>query len=224
MGRFMKSLPLWAEFWLVLAASLGVFIYRSLHDLLSGRRLFHATDAGAWMLASHEAIALLLIGWFLRVRGWTLQHIGLIPGWRDTAIGICMAALVHIVTIAVYYVYFVSTSPELREVLTIHWVYPVYTFSSAATLAVINAFYEEIFAAGYVITALKQRFHPAVAIGVSTALRILYHLYQGWGSVLHVVPLSLIFGYWYVRTNKLWPLVVAHFALDAYAVAHFVKF
>jgi len=86
-------------------------------------------------------------------------------------------------------------------------------------VSVINAAFEEIFVSGYVITALKPLRGPTFALNVSVAIRVLYHLYQGQLGVLSVLPLGLIFAYWYVRTGRLWPLVVAHAIADIVALA-----
>ena len=221
--RFVQSLPLWAEFAFVLAAAQGMFVYSSIRVLLHGTRRLAETDAGQWLLATHEAIVFLLIGAFLRARGWTLEHIGLIPGWRDTAIGIVLAGLVFAVDRGVYWAFYELRSPVMHELMTVHLVYRPFTAVSVAMVVLMNPLYEEVFSAGYLITALKMRFHPAVTIAAGVVLRILYHLYQGPISILHVVPLGVIFGLWYVRTGRLWPLVVAHAALDAFALGHNVQ-
>ena len=54
---------------------------------------------------------------------------------------------------------------------------------------------------------------------MSTGLRVLYHLYQGPLGVLTIVPMGLMFGYIYVRTRKLWPVIVAHVLMDVIGLA-----
>ena len=78
----------------------------------------------------------------------------------------------------------------------------------------INGLYEELFVAGYVITLLKERRGLWFAVNVSVAIRLMYHLYQGALSVVVIVPMGLILGYWYARKGRLWPLVVAHTLID----------
>jgi membrane protease YdiL (CAAX protease family) len=62
---------------------------------------------------------------------------------------------------------------------------------------------------------------PVVCVNVSVALRLVCHLYQGTLGVLSVIPVGLIFAYWYVRTGRLWPLIVAHALLDFISLAAF---
>jgi CAAX protease family protein len=59
----------------------------------------------------------------------------------------------------------------------------------------------------------------ATAVNISAAIRLSYHLYQGVAGVLAVVPVGLLFGVWFARTRKLWPLIVAHAILDFLAFA-----
>jgi CAAX protease family protein len=54
----------------------------------------------------------------------------------------------------------------------------------------------------------------ATAVNISAAIRLSYHFYQGVAGVLAVVPLGLLFGFWFARTRQLWPLIVAHAILD----------
>jgi membrane protease YdiL (CAAX protease family) len=84
---------------------------------------------------------------------------------------------------------------------------------------VVNGFFEEIFVAGYVITALTQVRSMWLAINVSTVIRLLYHLYQGPLGVLYVVPLGLVSGYVFARTRQLWPLILAHILIDIAGLA-----
>ena len=54
----------------------------------------------------------------------------------------------------------------------------------------------------------------ATAVNISAAIRLSYHLYQGVAGVLALVPIGLLFGIWFARTRRLWPLIVAHAILD----------
>ena len=81
-------------------------------------------------------------------------------------------------------------------------------------VSVVNGIFEELFVAGYVITALQPRRGMWMAINVSVVVRLLYHLYQGPIGVLTSVPMGLLYGYLYSRTRQLWPLIVAHVLLD----------
>ncbi len=71
----------------------------------------------------------------------------------------------------------------------------------------------------YLITALKERFGTTTAINVSAGIRVFYHFYQGALAVLSITPMALLFGYWFARTGRLWPLIVAHALQDFIALS-----
>jgi len=81
-----------------------------------------------------------------------------------------------------------------------------------------------VFVAGYVIAALKDVRGTTFAINVSVVIRLVYHLYQGISGVLSIIPMGLIFGYWFARKGRLWPLIAAHALLDLVPFLYMVKF
>jgi membrane protease YdiL (CAAX protease family) len=46
-------------------------------------------------------------------------------------------------------------------------------------------------------------------------LRGSYHLYQGYGGFIGNAVMGVLFGLWFQRTRRVWPLIVAHFLIDA---------
>ena len=90
------------------------------------------------------------------------------------------------------------------------WRIPVLVLAAAA-----NAWAEETLVVGYLITRLRQLgFRENASLTVSAVLRGSYHLYQGFGGFVGNVVLGLVFGRVWQRTNRLWPLIVAHTLLD----------
>ncbi len=79
---------------------------------------------------------------------------------------------------------------------------------------------------GYLITRLKQLggLSQNRAILASSALRGLYHLYQGFGAggLGNLAMGGLVFGYAWCRTGRLWPLVIAHGVIDTVAFVGYV--
>ncbi|MDQ6849231.1 MAG: CPBP family intramembrane metalloprotease [Actinomycetota bacterium] len=79
-----------------------------------------------------------------------------------------------------------------------------------------NGFAEEIVVVGYMLTRLRQcGWSTERAILASATLRGSYHLYQGFGGFAGNFVMGLIFGWWFRRTGRVLPLVIAHFLLDA---------
>jgi membrane protease YdiL (CAAX protease family) len=84
----------------------------------------------------------------------------------------------------------------------------------------VNGIFEELFVAGYVITALREARGVWTAVNASTVLRLLYHLYQGPIGIVIIVPMGVLYGYTYARTRQLWPLMFAHVLIDIIGLSH----
>ena len=54
-------------------------------------------------------------------------------------------------------------------------------------------------------------------IVTSALIRGSYHLYQGFGGFVGNFVMGLVFGWFYTRTKRVMPLVVAHTILDVVA-------
>jgi membrane protease YdiL (CAAX protease family) len=81
-----------------------------------------------------------------------------------------------------------------------------------------NGVLEEIVVVGYLLTRLRQLgWSNGQALGASAVLRGSYHLYQGLGGFAGNLVMGLIFAWWFQRTRRVLPLVVAHILLDVFA-------
>ena len=81
-----------------------------------------------------------------------------------------------------------------------------------------NSALEEIVVVGYLLTRLRQMgWSNGRALGASAVLRGSYHLYQGLGGFVGNLVMGLIFAWWFQRTRRVLPLVIAHFLLDTFA-------
>jgi membrane protease YdiL (CAAX protease family) len=79
-----------------------------------------------------------------------------------------------------------------------------------------NGIVEEVVVTAFLLTRLRQLgWSNQRALGAAALLRGGYHLYQGYGGFAGNLVMGLIFGYWFQRTRRVVPLVVAHFLLDA---------
>ncbi len=81
-----------------------------------------------------------------------------------------------------------------------------------------NGLSEEIIVVGYMLTRLRQiGWTRERALLTSATLRGSYHLYQGFGGFAGNFVMGLLFGWWFQRTGRVLPLVIAHFLLDAFS-------
>ena len=86
----------------------------------------------------------------------------------------------------------------------------------AVLIAVTAGVTEEIVVRGYAQTRLEQLRAPtAVIILLPTALWGVIHVYQGAGAALTIFGLGLMYAWYFQRTRRLWPLILAHVLFDA---------
>lgn len=134
----------------------------------------------------------------------------------DLAYGVGLAALIGLPGLGLYFAgralgitAEVIPAPDVAY----WWTVPVLILA-----AVQNAVLEEVVVIGYLMTRLRQMgWTTWPTIVVAAALRGSYHLYQGVGSGLGNFAMGLVFGYWFSRTKRVLPLVIAHTILDVVA-------
>lgn len=82
---------------------------------------------------------------------------------------------------------------------------------------------EEVVVCGYVLVRLGQLgWRGPWPVITAAVLRGSYHLYQGFGGFAGNFVMGLIFGWWFQRTRRVWPLIVAHSVIDAVSFIGYV--
>jgi len=93
------------------------------------------------------------------------------------------------------------------------WAVPVLILAAAQ-----NAILEEVVVVGYLMTRLEEMgWRLRAIIAASALLRGSYHLYQGFGGFVGNAVMGVIFAFFYLRTRRVLPLVIAHTLLDVVA-------
>ena len=140
---------------------------------------------------------------------------------RDGLFGVGFTALIGIPGLALVYVaHQLSINATLEAVS-----YPDYWYRIPYLLlsAFQNGFAEEVVVCAYLLTRLRQLgWTNERALLTESTLRGSYHLYQGFGGFAGNFVMGLIFGWWFQRTRRVVPLVVAHFLLDAVSFIGYV--
>ena len=134
------------------------------------------------------------------------------PG-SDLRRGALLAAVIGIPGLLLYlaaYALGISATIVPSGLPDVWWRVPVLVLSAA-----MNATLEEVVVVGYLITRLRQLGRSAPwAVGLAAVLRGSYHLYQGFGAFVGNAVMGVVFGWFFLRTRRVMPLIVAHTILD----------
>ena len=217
-----RRLPAGVEFLVVVTWAFGLPIFSSILWLGTpeGEALPAFTNATLVGALTFEVVQLIFLSWFLRIRGWTLEKFGLAFSWRATVVGVALLAFTYAVLVGAQYAAQLIFDFDLAAAAArIAKTGPELNMQLMFLASVVDGIFEELFVAGYIITALAERRGMWAAINVSVVVRLLAHLYAGPIGVMTAVPMGLIYGYVYARTRQLWPLVVAHVLLDLIAMS-----
>lgn len=221
---------LWQEILIVLVVTFGVSGVRALLRLIDGLLAEPALNeqqvvlnapqselpwldlslqlCSAAVLFGYGALALfLLAGDGIRMRAF---------GWRDMAWGAGLAALIGLPGLGLY-----VTAVQLgwsRQVVPTTFEHLWFEVPILLLWSLANAFGEEIVVVAWLMTRLRQVGWalPAVIL-FSSVLRGSYHLYQGVSAGFGNIVMGLVFCWFHHRTGRVWPLVIAHFLIDAVA-------
>jgi membrane protease YdiL (CAAX protease family) len=115
----------------------------------------------------------------------------------------------------------VNAQLDASDIADIWYRYPVLVLQGIQ-----NGVLEEVVMIGYLLTRLRQLNWPAGrAILVSALIRGSYHTYQGLGGFVGNLIMGALFGWWFTRTRRVLPLVIAHSVIDVvsfvgYAALH----
>lgn len=164
-----------------------------------------------YLLSSHGRSALKMIGFDIATPA------------RDLLYGAGLAAVIGIPGIGLY---LAGRALDLNttiaaSALNEHW----WTVPILILAALKNAVLEEVIAVGYLTTRLRELgWGDWPIITASALLRGSYHLYQGVGMAVGNVAMGFVFAWFYRRTGRVMPLVVAHTILDIVSFVGYAMF
>ena len=211
MRKYLNLLTPTDEFIVVIVAALGAtFVANVLYVFFPLPSQTAISEDALHELLVIEPIILVLVGWFLYARGWTLDTIGLLPSLKDTIFGVGLAFVIEFGSIAVWLVW---TQLGLPSPTTSGAIAGPFNPITIIAVSVLNPIFEEIVLSGYVITALKRRTTWQIAATASVALRALCHIYQG-SAIVYMLVFGIVLAWWYARYGRLWPLIIAHVVFD----------
>ncbi|WP_395646459.1 CPBP family intramembrane glutamic endopeptidase [Terricaulis sp.] len=213
---FIRSLPPWAEMVFVISVAFSLFISSNIDAVVTPAAEAEETSADAFLVVM--AIELMLAGLlilFLRARGWTPPQLGVAPlGFKDAWHPIALTAVAILGSLAAYQIAIrirpdlAAASPEIDADI------PLYTW---VMFSLVNAAYEEVFVCAYIVAAWRGG-DIWTAIGISSVIRLSYHLYQGPMAIAVIFPLGVLFAWYFASQRRLLPLIVTHVAIDMIAL------
>jgi len=233
------------EIWLVLGLSLGASAIYAILDLADTLTRGPLRDATAtlnrsasdrpWFDLTYQVVGIgftlvpvLLALYFLSTDGdreSVRTRLGLDRGtwWGSLGWGMVLAAGIGLPGLGVY-----ALGRQLgitAEVVTsgLHeywWTIPILVLQ-----ALKNAILEEVVVVGFLMTRLRRLgWGLPATLATSAVLRGSYHLYQGFGQAFGNVLMGLVFGWWFHRTRRVVPLIVAHTILDVVSFVGYALF
>jgi len=210
--RYYSSLKTIAEVIIVLTLGFGLFIYSSTKTAFFSDSIATSTqDYNSYDFAFiilYDFIILSIIVYFLKYRRWTIKDfnldftpimlgIGLILAFVRISSGIIVSNTIEFINI-------LSPNTVSGPAITLHT-----NFLSTAIIVVVNSFFEEFLLIGYLFKRF-EKMHPAFVILISAIIRASYHTYQGLNFLPSILIMATIFGAYYIKYKKLWPLIIAH--------------
>ncbi len=224
------------EIWLIMGLSLGRSAVYSIVNLidaysrgpisaqkttlnpsLSSREWFDLTYQ---LLGIASALVPVLLALYLISADRTpvLRHLGLDGSrkLRDLGWSLALGAAIGIPGLGVYLAgraMGVSLQVSTSGLKILWWTIPVLILSSLK-----NGLLEEILVVGYLRERLDRlAWGPVGIVLLSATIRASYHLYQGWAGFVGNFLMGIVFMVFYLRTRRLWPLIIAHALIDIVA-------
>ena len=210
-----------AEASIVFGSTVGVSLASILWSGRAARAAVAFTDVHLFGIVAFELlIAALLVPW-LRRRGWSPREVAGDPSPLDIVRGIGVW-LLGVGCYTATFIIFYALQPEVARALASEPGFPGAAPSAAAVVlvSVVNPVFEEFLWLGYGVTRHSPGLGVRGAAALSVVLRTLVHLYQGPALMLGVLPLGVAFTWYFVRTRRLWPVVVAHALFDAMGLVY----
>ncbi|MEU4314778.1 CPBP family intramembrane glutamic endopeptidase [Nocardia sp. NPDC024068] len=134
----------------------------------------------------------------------------------DVLHGVALAAVIGLPGLGLYLIAQASgiNVTIVPDALDDHW----WRLPALVLSACANSAAEEIVVVAYLLTRLRALgWSDNSALAASALLRGSYHLYQGLGGGIGNIVMGVVFGRYWQRTGRLWPLVIAHALIDVVA-------
>jgi membrane protease YdiL (CAAX protease family) len=222
MRRLIRALPVRVEASIVLVGAFGLFVLSSILAVVNPKTAPPITESHLRSNLIYETSVFLLLTVFLWLRDWTPARLGLKYQGLDALLGMALMMVTYAVFVAII-VLIGAFGYDIESLSAANLVAPDLKLVTVVVGSLVNALFEEVFVCAYPITVAKEHSRLIAGVNLSVAVRLAYHLYQGGGAVVSILPLGLIFAWFYAKTGRLWPLVIGHALFDVIALMQYVK-
>jgi membrane protease YdiL (CAAX protease family) len=207
-AALLKSTLTLAEATVVSAICFGLFILSSTEAVLAGfPEAKFSESSNSWSILIEVILASIAL-LYLRSRNFEINSLYPRPNLQGTFLGLGVFT-------ATWLIGAIATAPFVtpeRPMMT-EFSFNGVSLTSIILFAMVNGAFEEIFLLGVLVRGLRG-YGLSVAIGVPLLVRVLYHLYQGPLGAVWILAFGFTFTLVYLRTQQLWPLVLAHILWD----------
>ena len=207
---FEKHFSKTAEVFIVLTLGFGLFIYNSTSVINSNKISITTQTYNSFdfiFIIIYEIISLTIIASFLKKRNWTLKDFNL--DFTLKMIGVAILLVVVREMIGAILLQILYSLSIFNKTIDKSFILIQSNIFSTGLIVIVNSIYEEVLLTGYLFKRF-EKYHPSLVIIFSFIIRASYHTYQGWTKLPMVFIMALIFGVYYIKFKKLWPIIIAH--------------
>jgi membrane protease YdiL (CAAX protease family) len=223
----------WWEITLMLAVMLGPYAFSAIRMGLRGRD-FNILDAFNTLGITHniaiEAGMLAAMLFYLRWRGWKPADFSIRIDPIGTALAVplqIVASIANLATAFAVLIFIVVMAPQPHGFLAaVYAAVPQMkphhieiAWTAIVIGSIVNGYLEELVFMGYGFNQFAAKRGPLFAVLVMVFLRMLLHTYKGPVGMLGIGAFSFVYGFAYITTRRLWPLILAHIVTDIIAFA-----
>ena len=211
----------------VLSTSVLHFVMSSSYYVLGGTYLMGGNDRirDYYRVASaltSELTSLLLLWYVLSQRGRSWRDLGRSPAWFDVFRALGIVILTYIASYFTNYHFqmmYRSVAGHYLQPGSRHGLLGLGGSALMIAFVLVNPVFEEVIVRSYTMTEIiALGGGPALAVVVSVAIQMSYHLYQGVLNSVILATTFTVFSVYFVKTRRIMPIILAHLFFDAHAL------
>ncbi len=169
-----------------------------------------------------EVVALLVLWYVIRQQGRTWRDLGWNFRVGDVPSGIGLLILASLTRWMVWIpmqIFYRSYSGHFVEPTSLNSAFGFGISALSVTFILLNPFFEELIVRAYTMSeVIRLGGSGWLAVFISVALQMSYHLYQGAARAFDIAIIFAVFSIYYVRTRRVMPLILAHLGYDLHAL------